>query len=87
MLRPGGDGHLRFTDPPHAAGPGEPAAHLPADVHAELLGTLAPGRATEPTRARTRAYVDRSWAAAPRPCSTVPPRTAPSIEFRWSRGR
>lgn len=87
QLRLGGAGHLSFTDLPHAAGPGELAAHLPADVYAELLGTVAPGRATELTRAYTRAHFDRFLRGRPSALLDGPTSRYPEIEFRWSRGR
>ncbi|MFE2723588.1 alpha/beta hydrolase [Kitasatospora sp. NPDC059327] len=87
QLRLGGAGHLAFTDLPHAAGPGELAAHLPAEVYAELIGTVAPGRATELTRAYTRAHFDRFLRGRPSALLNGPATRYPEIEFRWSRGR
>ncbi|MFD5084546.1 alpha/beta hydrolase family protein [Kitasatospora sp. NPDC058201] len=81
-----GAGHLSFTDLPHAAGPGHLADHLPADVYSDLLGTVAPERATAVTRAYVRAHFDRFLRGRPSPLLEAPSRRHPEIAFVWSRG-
>ncbi|MFE4519148.1 alpha/beta hydrolase [Kitasatospora sp. NPDC056783] len=86
QLRAGGAGHLSFTDLPHAAGPGNVAAHLPADLYATLFGTLTPARATALTRAYVLAFVDRFLRDRPAPLLDGPSPRYPEIGFRWAHG-
>ncbi|MER7703972.1 alpha/beta hydrolase [Kitasatospora sp. NPDC097605] len=79
-------GHLSCTDLPYAAGPGHLADHLPADVAAQLLGTIAPARATELTRTYVRAHFDRFLRGRPSPLLNAPSPRYPEISFVWSRG-
>ncbi|MFJ2775162.1 alpha/beta hydrolase family protein [Kitasatospora sp. NPDC087315] len=86
QLRVGGAGHLSYTDLVHVAVPGGLPGHVPADLYAAIIGTLAPARATELTRAYTRAYFDRFLGNRRSPLLDGPSTRFPEIEFRWSHG-
>ncbi|MFE4634455.1 alpha/beta hydrolase family protein [Streptomyces sp. NPDC056773] len=86
QLRASGTGHLTFTDLPHFAGPGGLAESWPADLYAELLGTLAPDRSTELIRTYTRLCLDQFLKGRPSPLLDSPSARYPEIDFRWTRG-
>ncbi|AWZ06760.1 MULTISPECIES: alpha/beta hydrolase [unclassified Streptomyces] len=86
QLRAGGTGHLTFTDLPHFAVPGGLAEAWPADLYAELLGTLAPARSTELIRTYTRLCFDRFLKGRPSPLLNSPSPRYPEVDFRWTRG-
>ncbi|MGW2871240.1 alpha/beta hydrolase [Kitasatospora sp. NPDC001225] len=84
-LRTLGAGHFSFTDLPHAAVPGNLPSHLPPELYAALLGTIAPARATALTRTYVRAFADHFLRDRPAPLLDAPSPRHPEIEFRWSR--
>lgn len=86
QLRVGGTGHLTFTDLPHFAVPGGLAESWPADLYAELLGTLAPARSTELIRTYTRLCLDQFLKGRPSPLLNSPSPRYPEVGFRWTRG-
>ncbi|MER7761474.1 alpha/beta hydrolase [Streptomyces sp. NPDC097619] len=84
QLRITGTGHLTFTDLPHLAGPGGLREVWPADLYAELLGTLRPERSTALVRSYARACFDRFLTGRPAPLLDGPSVRHPEVEFRWS---
>ncbi|MFD3762556.1 alpha/beta hydrolase [Streptomyces sp. NPDC058622] len=86
QVRITGSGHLAFTDLPHFAEPGGLRDAWPADLYAELLGTLAPARSAEVIRAYARAFFDRFLLGRRSPLLDAPSARFPEADFRWSRG-
>ncbi|MEV6979322.1 alpha/beta hydrolase [Kitasatospora sp. NPDC093806] len=86
QLRLDGAGHLSFTDLPHVAGPGHLADRMPPELYAAMLGTIAPARATELSRAYVRTYFDRFLRGRPSPLLDAPAPRYPEVAFVWSRG-
>lgn len=86
QLRVHGTGHLTFTDLPHFAVPGGLAESWPADLYAELLGTMAPARSTELIRTYTRLCLDRFLKDRPSSLLNGPSPRYPEVDFRWTRG-
>ncbi|MCB5165774.1 alpha/beta hydrolase [Streptomyces bambusae] len=85
QLRIAGTGHLTYTDLPHFAGPGGLREAWPADLYAELLGTLAAARSAELVRVYARAFFDRFLRGRPAPLLAAPSVRYPEVEFRWVR--
>ncbi|GAA2248080.1 hypothetical protein GCM10010232_39230 [Streptomyces amakusaensis] len=82
-----GGGHLSATD---LAGYAEAIGlreRWPEPLWGELLGTVAPERATAAVRAFTVAFFGRFLAHRPAPLLRGPSARFPEVEFRWSRGR
>ncbi|MGW6709650.1 alpha/beta hydrolase family protein [Streptomyces sp. NPDC054956] len=86
QLRADGTGHLTFTDLPHFAVPGGLAESWPADLYAELLGTMAPDRSAELIRTYTRLCFDRFLKGRPSTLLDRPSPRYPEVGFRWTRG-
>ncbi|MEU9029480.1 alpha/beta hydrolase [Streptomyces sp. NPDC048383] len=84
QVRITGTGHLTFTDLPHFAAAGGLPRSWPADLYAELLGTLAPARSTRLVRAYARAFFDRFLRDLPAPLLDGPSTRFPEARFRWS---
>ncbi|RLK59615.1 platelet-activating factor acetylhydrolase isoform II [Actinokineospora cianjurensis] len=74
-------GHYSFTDAPYYVEPGNLRA-LPADVFAELFGTVSPTRAVELQRTYVRAFVDRWLRGVPTAVFDREVARYPEVEIR-----
>ncbi|PPK70443.1 dienelactone hydrolase family protein [Actinokineospora auranticolor] len=75
-------GHYSFTDAPFYVAPGG-LDQLPAEVYAELFGTVTPARAVRVQRTYVRAFLDRFLRGTPTPLLDCPTRGFPEVTVRW----